>query len=125
MPLPRTVARLNRIGLNRVTRHIASWLPGLGVVVHRGRHSGRSYRTPVNVFRSPDGYVIALTYGPHTDWVRNVFAAGEAELITGRRRVHVTAPRIYHDPARQAVGSLARPVLALLRVEDFLALEGS
>ena len=27
MPLPRRVARLNRIGLNRVARHVAVWLP--------------------------------------------------------------------------------------------------
>jgi hypothetical protein len=52
MPLRRTVARLNRNGLNRVMRHVAPWLPGLTVVVHRGRRSGRSYRTPVNLFRT-------------------------------------------------------------------------
>jgi deazaflavin-dependent oxidoreductase (nitroreductase family) len=122
MPLTRTVARLNRIALNRVARHVATWLPGMAVVVHRGRKSGRSYRTPVNIFRTVDGYVIALTYGPSADWVRNVLAAGEADLIVRRRRVHVTAPRVYRDPSRQAVGFLARPVLALLRVDDFLAL---
>jgi deazaflavin-dependent oxidoreductase (nitroreductase family) len=124
MPIPRTVARFNRVGLNRVTRHVASWLPGMAVVVHRGRRSGRTYRTPVNIFRTPRGYVLALTYGPGSDWVRNVLAAGEADLIIRRRRVHVTAPRLYHDPSRQAVGHLARPVLALLRVDDFLAVDG-
>jgi deazaflavin-dependent oxidoreductase (nitroreductase family) len=122
MPLTRTVARLNRNGLNRVMRHVAPWLPGTAVVVHRGRRSGRSYRTPVNIFRSPDGYVIGLVYGPTSDWVRNVLAAGEADLIVRRRRVHVKAPRIDHDPSRQDVGFLARPVLALLRVDDFLDL---
>jgi deazaflavin-dependent oxidoreductase (nitroreductase family) len=122
MPLTRTVARLNRIGLNRMMRHVAPWLPGMAVVVHRGRRSGRSYRTPVNIFHAPDGHVIALAYGPSSDWVRNVLAAGEADLIVRRRRVHVSAPRLYHDPTRQAVGFLARPILALLRVDDFLAL---
>jgi len=38
-------------GLNRVTRHIAPWMPGLGVVIHRGRRSGRRYETPVNSSR--------------------------------------------------------------------------
>ena len=123
MPLPRRVARLNRIGLNRVARRVAVWLPGLAVVVHRGRRSGRSYRTPVNIFPAPDGYVIALPYGPGSDWVRNVLAAGEADLITRRRVVHVAAPRLYQDPSRQAVGCLARPILALLRVDDFLILQ--
>ena len=76
MPIPRIVGRWNKAGLNRVTRHIAPWAPGLGVVVHRGRRSGREYQTPVNVFSSADGYVFALTYGPETDWVKNVLAAG-------------------------------------------------
>jgi hypothetical protein len=66
--------------------------------------------------------VIGLVYGPTSDWVRNVLAAGEADLIVRRRRVHVKAPRIDHDPSRQDVGFLARPVLALLRVDDFLDL---
>jgi deazaflavin-dependent oxidoreductase (nitroreductase family) len=123
MVLPRRVARLNRIGLNRVARRVAVWLPGFAVVVHRGRRSGRSYRTPVNIFPTPDGYVIVLTYGRSADWVRNVVAAGEADLISRRRIVHVTAPRVYRDPSRQAVGRLARPILALLRVDDFLALQ--
>ena len=91
--------------------------------MHRGRRSGRSYRTPVNIFATPDGYVIALPYGPGSDWVRNVLAAGEADLVTRRRVVHVAAPRLYQDPSRQAVGHLARPILALLRVDDFLALQ--
>jgi deazaflavin-dependent oxidoreductase (nitroreductase family) len=82
MPIPRRVGQWNKVGLNRLTRHIAPWLPGLGVVVHRGRRSGRRYRTPVNVFPARDGYLIALTYGPGTDWVKNVMAAGGCELET-------------------------------------------
>jgi hypothetical protein len=67
MPIPRTIGRWNKVGLNRVTRRIAPWLPGFGVVVHRGRRSGRPYRTPVNVFATDRGYRFALTYGPDTD----------------------------------------------------------
>ena len=32
MPLPRTLARWNKVGLNRVTKHVAPWMPGFGVV---------------------------------------------------------------------------------------------
>lgn len=123
MPLSRRVARLNRVGINRLTRHVAPWLPGLGVVVHKGRKSGRTYRTPVNVFRAAGGYSVALTYGTGSDWVMNVLAAGEAELLTRRRQVQVLSPRIVHDPSlrRAAVG--ARPILRLLGVADFLDLD--
>jgi deazaflavin-dependent oxidoreductase (nitroreductase family) len=123
MPIPRAVARANRVGLNRLTRHVAPWLPGFGVVVHRGRRSGREYETPVNVFRAPDGYVVALTYGKDSDWVRNVLAAGRAELRTHGRRVPVTAPRLYHDETQRAASDIARPVLHFLGVNDFLALK--
>jgi len=46
MPIPRAIGRWNKVGLNRVTRRIAPWMPGFGVVVHRGGRSGRLYRTP-------------------------------------------------------------------------------
>ena len=122
MPIPRWVARANRVGFNRLSRHVTPWLPGFGVVVHRGRRSGRNYSTPVNVFRSADGYVVALTYGSDSDWVKNVLAAGGAELRTRGRRVPVRSPRIYHDESRRSVGLIARQALRLLDVSDFLAL---
>jgi deazaflavin-dependent oxidoreductase (nitroreductase family) len=122
MPIPRVVARWNKIGLNRVTRHIAPWLPGLGVVVHRGRRSGRVYQTPVNVFTVGDGYVIALTYGPGTDWVKNVLADGGCELRTRGRVIPLTAPRLYRDETRHDIRPLERQVLRIIGVADFLSL---
>ena len=92
VPIPQIFRQWNKVGLNRVTRHIAPWMPGLGLVVHRGRRSGNVYQTPVNVFAAEDGYVLALTYGLDTDWVKNVLAAGGCELRTRGRVVHLTAP---------------------------------
>ncbi|HYZ55412.1 MAG TPA: nitroreductase family deazaflavin-dependent oxidoreductase [Streptosporangiaceae bacterium] len=125
MPLPKTLARLNRAGLNRVMRLIAPWMPGLGVVVHRGRRSGRIYRTPVNVFARPDGYVFALTYGTDADWVRNVQAAGACELETRGHHVRLVSPRLIHDESRDGIRIPERYVLGLLHVTDFLSLETS
>lgn len=116
---------MNRVGLNRVVRYIAPWLPGLGLVVHVGRRSGTVYRTPVNVFTSDGHYTFALTYGPDTDWVRNVRAAGGCELITRRRRVRLREPRIVHDETRAAIRPLERQVLKLLRVCDFLVMDAA
>lgn len=122
MPFPRRLARWNKAGLNRVVRHVAPWAPGLGLVVHRGRRSGRAYQTPVNVFRTADGFVIALTYGAeHTDWVRNVLAAGGCELRTGGRVLHVNSPRVYHDESRRGIRPLERQALRLIGVADFLS----
>ena len=67
MPAPRWVARFNKAGLNKLTRFVAPWAPGWAVVIHRGRKSGRVFRTPLWAFRRGDTYVIALTYGTGSD----------------------------------------------------------
>lgn len=97
MPAPRWLARANKTGLNRVTKFIAPWAPGWAVVIHRGRKSGRIFRTPLWAFRRQAGYVIALTYGSDTDWLRNALAAGGCGLETRRRRYEAGSPRVYRD----------------------------
>jgi deazaflavin-dependent oxidoreductase (nitroreductase family) len=47
---------------------------------HVGRRSGHAYATPVVAERSADRFVIALLYGPGSDWYRNVLAAGRCTL---------------------------------------------
>jgi deazaflavin-dependent oxidoreductase (nitroreductase family) len=123
MPIPRIVGQWNKVGLNRVTRRIAPWMPGLGVVVHRGRRTGNVYETPVNVFAAEDGYVLALTYGPDTDWVKNVLAAGGCELRTRGRVIRLTSPRLFHDETRRDIRPLERQVLRIISVADFLSLK--
>lgn len=122
MPIPKVVARWNKAGLNKVTRRIAPWMPGFGVVVHQGRRSGRHYETPVNVFTDGDQYIIALTYGPDSDWVKNVLAAGGCELRTRGRAIKLSSPRLFHDDNRPGIGPLQRQALRALRVADFVTL---
>jgi deazaflavin-dependent oxidoreductase (nitroreductase family) len=122
MSLPRSVARFNRYVTNRVLGPLAPHLPAFGVVVHRGRNSGHRYRTPVNVFRRPGGFVVALTYGPNADWVRNVLAEGGCILETRGRRLRLTQPRVFHDETRRSVPAPLRPLGRLARVSDFLDL---
>jgi len=121
MPLPRAITRFNRSFLNRLLAPAARYLPAFGVIVHRGRKSGRVYRTPVNIFKRPDGYVIALTYGVG-DWVRNVLAAGECTLESRGRSYHMTRPRLVHDEQRRAVPAILRFVGAIGNVSDFVYL---
>jgi deazaflavin-dependent oxidoreductase (nitroreductase family) len=125
MPFPRTLARWNKAGLNRLTKHTAPRTPGMGVVIHRGRRSGRRYETPVNVFRTEDGFLFALTYGPGSDWVKNVLAADGGELRTRGRTVRVVAPRLVHDESRRGIRPLERQVLRLIGVADFLAVKAA
>lgn len=117
------MARFNRRVLNRGMRRVAVRAPGLGVVVHEGRRTGREFRTPVNVFHSGDRWTLALTYGRDTDWVRNVTAAGGCTIITRGRSVRLTNPRIVHDESRSAIRPIERQALRLLNVSDFLVLD--
>src|SRR5207244_3119558 len=58
----RCLAKINIAFTNRITSLFAGWLPGFGILTHMGRKSGKVYRTPVNVFRASNGFIIALTY---------------------------------------------------------------
>ncbi|OIN79476.1 nitroreductase family deazaflavin-dependent oxidoreductase [Mycobacterium malmoense] len=124
MPAPRWVARANKIGLNRFTKYIAPWAPGWGVVIHRGRKSGRTFRTPLWAFRRHNGFVIALTYGPGTDWVRNVLAAGGCELQTRRRRYQLGAPVVFRDENATDMPAFIRFMLRrVIKAPEFLRLD--
>ncbi len=122
MPFPKRLARFNRVVTNRITYPIARTLPGFGVVLHTGRRSGRSYRTPVNAFRTPAGYVIALTYGADSDWTRNVLAAGGCELRTRGGTVGLTDPRVVPTGPHDALPGPVRAVLRRIHVQDYLEL---
>ena len=50
--------------------------PLWAILRHRGRKSGTEYAIPVAVIPTRTSFVIALAWGPETDWVRNVRAAG-------------------------------------------------
>lgn len=123
MAAPRWLARFNRHVTNRVLGGIALRAPGFGVIAHQGRRSGHLYHTPVNVFRTSNGYIVALTYGPESDWVKNVLAAGGCELETQGRTVRLSAPRLVHDEESQRqLPPIVRLFLRLLRVNYFLLL---
>jgi deazaflavin-dependent oxidoreductase (nitroreductase family) len=123
MPIPRAVARLNLIVTNPILRHIAWWAPGFAMVTHVGRASGRVRRTPVNIFARGREYVIALTYGRDSEWVRNVQAAGGCVVQTRGRHIRLAHPRVVHDPSRRMMPWPVRLILRLIDVTDFLVLK--
>jgi deazaflavin-dependent oxidoreductase (nitroreductase family) len=109
---------------NPVLRPVAGRLPGFGVVLHRGRRSGRLYRTPVNVFPVGQGFVVALTYGPNIDWVKNVLAAGGCQLVHRGHRVDLVRPKLGQlRPAGAGIPVWLRGPLRVLRVTEVLRLE--
>jgi deazaflavin-dependent oxidoreductase (nitroreductase family) len=79
--------------LNLLVQPIARYIPGLSVIKHRGRTSGKPYETVVTAYRKGNLLAIALAHGK-TNWVKNVLAAGEADLHFIRKDVHLINPRV-------------------------------
>jgi deazaflavin-dependent oxidoreductase (nitroreductase family) len=105
---------------NPIARRFAGWLPGFGILEYKGRKSGRTYRTPINVFRRGDWFVFALTYGADVQWVKNIVAAGGCSLRTRGQAVRLVDPELFVDPSRRLMPLLVRIVLRFDRATEFL-----
>jgi deazaflavin-dependent oxidoreductase (nitroreductase family) len=92
------------------------------VICHRGRKSGRLYRTPVNGYKRGDSLAVVLVYGDRTDWVRNVLA-GDARVVRAGRTHALLNPRLVSpdevsNPRAQAVGRLTNNRVLLAELGD-------
>jgi deazaflavin-dependent oxidoreductase (nitroreductase family) len=102
---------VNKRLVNPVQRLWAPWLPPWAVIVHRGRRSGREYRTPVLAWRSGSALYVVLYYGTRAHWVRNLVAAGGGEVVRRGRRSRLAGVRIVRDGSAE----LPRTVRAVSR----------
>lgn len=118
----RWLAKVNIAVTNRITGLFAGWLPGFGILAHVGRKSGRVYRTPVNVFRASNGFIIALTYSSQSEWVKNVLAASGCELRTRGKKYQLSAPRVVRDPTRRRFPFPVRIVLGIVGADEYMEL---
>jgi deazaflavin-dependent oxidoreductase (nitroreductase family) len=69
-------------------------LPLYGVLIHRGRRSGRLFRTPVVVRAHADGFIVPMPWGERTDWCRNIRAAGGCVVRWKGRDYAMTDPQV-------------------------------
>lgn len=68
--------------LNPLILRIAGgwWFPMFALLHHRGHRTGRVYASPVSAMPASGFFWFALTFGEGAGWVRNLLAAGEADL---------------------------------------------
>ena len=110
MPLPRSVGR----GISRLLNPLVirrGWLP---VLVHVGRSSGQTYRTPLPAYAFDGGYAFTINYGPRSDWPKNVMSAGSAKLeedgvvinLTDQRLLPIAEARALFPPGAKLPPSL-------------------
>ncbi len=125
MPFPRIVAKTNRYWINPVARRVAGRIPPFILIRHVGRSSGKRYETPVWAFRQPDGFLIVLTYGPNTDWLRNLRAARSCEGLYGGSTYTLTDPRIVEGDAHtQPLPWPIQRAVGIIGVTHFLYVSG-
>ena len=118
----RWLAKINIAFTNRITSLFAGWLPGFGILTHAGGKSGKVYRTPINVFRASNGFIIALTYSSQSEWVKNVLAAGGCDLETRGKKYQLSAPKVVGDPTRRRFPIPVRIVLKLVGADEYMEL---
>ncbi len=122
MSVRRSLAVFNRKVANHFFGPLMTRFSAFGVVHHRGRKSGREYRTPVKLFRRGDDYVISLPYGSTCDWARNVLAAGGCELEIRGTRIRLVEPMVYSDRGEADIPIVIRFILKRVGVTEYLAL---
>ena len=119
MPYPRWLAKINRWAFNPRQVRKGSY----PVVEHVGRKSGKPYATPLDAFPTKTGYVLVARYGPESDWVRNILAAGTATLRVGTEKHELVSPRlVFQDEALGALVS-AQPPRDFTKAEHFLLMD--
>lgn len=118
----RFLAPLTTHVFNPVIRLFAGWLPGLGVLAHTGRFTGRRYHTPLLVLRRDSHYVVGLWYGSDVHWVKNVLTAGECEIRVRGHWSRMVEPELVVDPSRRLLPRHLRMAGRMLRLTEFMRL---
>ncbi len=119
MPYPRWLAKINKRVVNPRQIRKGSY----PVVAHVGRTSGRSFQTPLDAYPTKTGYVLVARYGPKSDWVRNILAAGTATLRIDGEEHALDSPRLVS--LEEALDSLVsdEPPADFTKAEDFVLMD--
>ena len=120
MPIPMWVAQINKRVLNplELRRGVRP------VLTHVGRSSGKTYRTPLDAHPVDGGYIIIVMYGPDSDWVQNVLAAGAAALEIDGDAFELMSPRLVSkEDAWQLLSTTTKASPDYLRVTEYLQMD--
>lgn len=118
MKLSRRVARFNKLVTNPIQGVYAWRLPPWMVIIHRGRRTGRPYRTPVLAFKQNRTMIIALLYGEESDWLRNLRVAGGGQVVRAGRTFSVGAPSVVGTSEVAELSKLSPLARAYCRLAD-------
>ena len=93
-PIQRGLRQLTKVARPLALRSAGRQGSGTAVVRHIGRKTGRSYETPIVAVEHDGTVYVALPYGEHTDWLRNVLARGSTTVVNGGERWELHQPEV-------------------------------
>ncbi len=97
--------------------------PLWAVVHHIGRTSSRAYTLPVAIGGTDSHLFIPVPFGPGTQWVQNVIAAGGCTVRWKGKEISATeAVLVSQDDAMGAFNRLERPVIRASGLSTFMRL---
>lgn len=120
----RAIAAAARL-LNPVMRSLAGrqHVALFAQVRHCGRRTGRAYITPVTARPTADGFVVPLTFGEGSDWIRNVLAAGGCVIRWDGVDYSMADPEVIDwATARPAFTPIERALIPVIGIERFVRL---
>jgi hypothetical protein len=99
----------------------------IGLIRHRGRRSGALYMAPVAVGATSAVFLIPLTFGPGSDWCRNILASGGCAIkLRGveyvAQNAEVVDDRGFHGDIEAAFSPVLRFFLLAQGIHQFLRL---
>jgi deazaflavin-dependent oxidoreductase (nitroreductase family) len=119
MAYPRWLARINKRVVN--PRQIRKG--EYPVVTHIGRTSGTSYQTPLDAYPTETGYVLVARYGPESDWIRNIMAAGTATIRIEGEEHELDSPRLASQAEALDILVADEPPADFTKAEDFVLMD--
>ena len=93
MPWPTFLKPAHAV-INPVALRFAGRVGSLAVVIHTGRRTDRSYRTPVRAFRRGDLVAVGANFGAASEWVKNIQEAGRCQMQFRGELLQLTRPRV-------------------------------
>ena len=131
---PEWLDRIQIKYFNPIVKPLAGRMPGLSVIKHRGRTSGRAYETIVTAYRNDSQLAIVLGHGK-TDWAKvmdEVIGPRQRDNAPIRVSVAVpagaTPPRVAGVPASAIAtvsGGVAAPGIPLPTPKPFTVAAGN
>ena len=103
------------------------FVPLIARIHHVGRRTGKLYVTSTGASVDGNTIVIPLSFGNHSDWARNVRAAGQCVVALGGRSYHAAQPQ-FVDAAdakavvKQSFGAANRLAFSLFGIKQYLLL---